>query len=66
MGTPRLLRNASAPGWTPPRDILIQDGRFARIGARLPCDDGAVTAGPGRRQWLRNPRGRSREGLSAT
>lgn len=42
MGTPRLLRNANAPGWTSPRDILMQDGRIAQIGARLPCADGAV------------------------
>jgi cytosine/adenosine deaminase-related metal-dependent hydrolase len=30
-----LLKNTRSPGWDPPRDILIEGGKIARIGESL-------------------------------
>ncbi|MFQ5692213.1 MAG: amidohydrolase family protein, partial [Nitrospinota bacterium] len=38
----RLLRNARAPGWEAPRDILIADGKIAEVGAALDAPDASA------------------------
>ena len=38
----RLLKNARAPGWDAPRDLLIQGGKISAVGENLDAEGASV------------------------